>query len=556
MNTGNPRRGRPNAGQGRAYPGQPGQGQGQPGRSGRVTTRRRSASSKRQKRRSRIAGRRDAMLRVGAVLGGFALLVGLAMIFPAAGDSGKAGAQSVRVPVDQATLACPESAFVRGSTTTEVAAVAAPSKLDDVAAGEVGPGKNTGGELTIGDLAGGKPVAKANRREQQATTTVRKGGQQPLVAEGTKGLAPGATAGQITRTTSGPSRGLSEAACTNPGSEFWFVGSGSAVGRHARLYLSNADDTAAQLDVLLYDEKGLIKDDATRSLEVGAHKQRVVKLDSYAPTSKRLAVQVKASRGRVVAAMRDDMVDGSTGQPLGIDWIPQASAPGTQLVVPGLAPGSGARVVTIVAPGDTSAVVDLGVMGKNNTFTPARLGRLEVPAGTVQQVSLDTATSRIASGLRISSDVPVTASVRSELGAKAGPRDFVHTAAVAPLTGPAVVPTTLSGSKIKSSLLLSALGRTTVDAQITLLAPDGRQQPPIKVTVPAGGTLETKLPGIKGASRYTVVVTPEEPGKLVGTRLQVESAEDGPLVSSWQLSTARTTTVRPVASPDPGVPLR
>jgi hypothetical protein len=492
------------------------------------------------------------MLRVGAVLGGFGLLVGIATLFPASGDSGKAAAQSVRVPVDQSTLACPESAFVKGSTSTEVAAVAAPSKLDDVAAGEA----SKGGELTIGELAGGKPLAKASRREQQATATVRKSGSQPLVAEGAQGLAPGATAGQITRTTSGPSRGLSEAACTSPGSEFWFVGSGSAVGRHGRLYLSNADDTAAQLDVLLYDEKGLIKDDATRSLEIGAHKQRVVKLDSYAPTSQRLAVQVKASRGRVVAAMRDDMVDGSTGTPLGIDWIPSASAPGTQLVVPGLAPGSGGRMLTIVAPGDTSAVVDLAVMGKDNTFTPAKLGRLEVPAGTVKQVSLESATSRIASGLRISSDVPVTASVRSDLGAKAGPRDFVHTAAVAPLAGPAVVPTTLNNSKTKASLLLSALGRTPVNAEITLLAPDGRQQPPVKVTVPAGGTLEAKLPGIKGASRYTVVVTPEEPGKLVGTRLQVESTEDGPLVSSWQLSTGRTTTVRPVASPDPGVALR
>lgn len=524
-----------------------------------MTTRRRSGSgsgsSKRQQRNRRptpIAGRRDAMLRVGAVLGGFGLLVGLATLFPASGDDRKAAAQSVRVPVDQATLACPESAYVKGSTTTEVAAVAAPSKLDDVAAGEA----SKGGELTIGDLAGGKPLAKAGRREQQASTAVRKAGQQPLLAEGTQGLAPGATAGQITRTTSGPARGLSEAACTSPGSEFWFVGPGSAVGRHGRLYLSNADDTAAQLDILLYDEKGLIKDDATRSLEVGAHKQRVVKLDAYAPTSQRLAVQVKASRGRVVAAMRDDMVDGSSGTPLGIDWIPSASAPSKQLVVPGLAGGSGARVLTIVAPGDTSAVVDLGVMGKDNTFTPAKLGRLEVPAGTVKQVALESATARVASGLRISSDVPVTASVRSDLGPKDGPSDFAHTAAVAPLTGPAVVPTTFNGSKIESSLLLSALGRTPVDAEITLLAPDGRQQPPIKVTVPAGGTLETKLPGIKGSSRYTVVVTPAEPGKLVGTRLQVETADDGPLVSSWQLSTGRTTTVRPVASPDPGVALR
>lgn len=516
----------------------------------RVTSRRRSAKTRRPRRQTPITGRRDALVRVGAVLGGFALLVGLATLFPASGDDSRTVAKSVRVPIDQAILACPESAFVKGTTSTEVTAVAAPAKLDDIAAGEA-----KGGELAIDELAGGKPVVQVKRREQQATTSVRKPGQQPLVALGTRALAPGASAGQLTRTTSGPVRGLSEAACTNPGSEFWFVGAGSAVGRHGRLYLSNADDTAAQVDVILYDEKGVINDDSTRSLEIAPHKQRVVKLDSYAPTSKQLAVKVKAARGRVVAAMRDDMVDGSSGQPLGIDWIPAASAPSEQLVIPGLAPGSGARVLTLVAPGDTSAVVDLSVMGKGSTFIPSKLGRLEVPAGTVKQVAMESATGGDASALRISSDVPVTASVRSDVGARDGRRDFVHTAAVAPLTGAAVVPSTMNGSKVKSSLLLSALGRSTVEAEIALLTPDGRQEQPIKVSIPAGGTIEAKLPGVKGSSRYTIVVTPAEPGKLVGTRLQVESAEDGPLVSSWQLVTGRTSTVRPIATPDPGVGL-
>jgi hypothetical protein len=127
------------------------------GGTSRVTSRRRSATkTKRPRRQTPITGRRDALVRVGAVLGGFALLVGLATLFPASGDESRAAAQLVRVPVDQAILACPESAFAKGTTTTEVTAVAAPARLDDVAAGEASPGTNTGGELSIGELAGGK----------------------------------------------------------------------------------------------------------------------------------------------------------------------------------------------------------------------------------------------------------------------------------------------------------------------------------------------------------------------------------------------------------------
>jgi hypothetical protein len=72
------------------------------------------------------------------------------------------------------------------------------------------------------------------------------------------------------------------------------------------------------------------------------------------------------------------------------------------------------------------------------------------------------------------------------------------------------------------------------------------------VTVRPGSTVELKLEPPKGTERYAVVVTPDRGGPLYGTRLLVENAKDGPMVSSWPLATGETTAVRPVARPDIG----
>jgi Family of unknown function (DUF5719) len=338
--------------------------------------------------------------------------------------------------------------------------------------------------------------------------------------------------------------------CQSSGSEFWFVGAGSQLGRHGRLYLTNTDSAVARVDLRLFDEKGPVESEGTRGLAVAPHEQVVVELDKLAPTSKRLAVAVATKRGRVVAALRDDAVDGET--PIGIDWIPAATRPAKDILVPGVAPGAGRRVLTVVAPEDATAGVDLTLLAPGGTFRPVDLSHLEIKPGSVHEVRLDSATNKQAAAVRLTSDVPVTASVRTEMGSADGVRDIAYTSAIRSLSGPAVVPVTSAGPGQTATLLLSTPSRRAVHASATLVGSDGRQLGSTKVVVKPGSTVALELKPPKGQRQYTVVVRSDDGGPLYGARLHVETAESGPMVSAWPLTSAVVTSIRPVSRSDHG----
>ena len=57
------------------------------------------------------------------------------------------------------------------------------------------------------------------------------------------------------------------------------------------------------------------------------------------------------------ATVDDDQMTGLLS--IGTDWIPPATMPTTKLYVPGVLPGDGARVLTVVSPGENDALVNL-----------------------------------------------------------------------------------------------------------------------------------------------------------------------------------------------------
>ncbi len=494
-------------------------------------------------------------VRLGAVVAALIALVVAAGLVPPSMNTASTPLQPTRVLLERATLACPESGFVQGSLATEVGAVAAPA--DPAAEGFAvmpppGDAPPTSAEprLEMTALGEAKPRASGDQRERLVSFAVRKTKVPPLVVSAQGSVAPGVTASQISRGARGSLRGLAEVSCQGPGSEFWFVGTGSQLGRHGRLYLTNTDSAVARVDLRLFDEKGPVESEGTRGLSVPPHKQVVVELDKLAPTSQRLAAAVVTKRGRVVAAMRDDAVDGET--PIGVDWIPSATRPAKDVLVPGVASGSGRRVLTIVAPEESTASVDLSLLAPGGTFRPVDLSQLEIKPGTVREIQLDTATNKQAAAVRLTSDVPVTASVRTELGAATGVRDVAYTSAVRSLSGPAVVPVTSAGPGRSATLLLSTPSRRAVHASATLVGIDGRQLSSTKVVVKPGSTVEVKLVPPKEQRRYVVVVRSDDGGPLYGARLQVESPKSGPMVSAWPLTSAAITSIRPVSRPDHG----
>jgi hypothetical protein len=487
-------------------------------------------------------------IRLGLVVGALAALVVAANLLPTA-QGPTTTLQATRLPLERATFICPDSSYDKGATSTDIAAVAASGQGSLLDAG-LRIAHHAKPRLDLNPLGDPTPLASGDRREHLLTHAVRRPKQPPVVVSAQGSIAPGTTAGQITRTRQGTLRGMAESGCASPGSEFWFVGTSSQLGRHGRVYLTNTDNADAQVELRLYDEKGPVDADHIPSVTVDARSQEVVELDQLAPTSKRLAVSVVTTRGRVVAALRDDALEGET--PVGVDWIPPAVRPGRDVVVPGVAPGRGERVLSIVAPGDSTASVDLSVLAAEGSFQPADIGRVDVKPGTVTEVRLDSATRRQAAAVRLTSDVPITATMRSELGPSTGVRDVAYTSASRSLSGPAVVPVTLGGPDHSATLVLSTPGSRAVRASAKLADADGRSLGSKKLVVKPGSTISLELTPSKKADRYVLVVQPEDGGPLYGARFLVETADDGPMMSVWPLASGQTTAIRPVTRADLG----
>ena len=212
-----------------------------------------------------------------------------------------------------------------------------------------------------------------------------------------------------TRSTSDDIRGLASTECAAPGNDFWFVGSGAAVGRRGRLYLSNAESVPAVVDVALYGPDGPIDAPSGRGITLAAGAQRVLKLDALAPDVERFGVHVQVRQGRVAAALRDQQVQGLT--PLGADWVPASHAPARRLVLPGVPPGAGERHLMILVPGDSDAIVQVRLIAVDGSFAPSGLDVTEARAGRVSDIDLAPFAGGQAVAVELKSDQPITAGV-------------------------------------------------------------------------------------------------------------------------------------------------
>jgi hypothetical protein len=458
-----------------------------------------------------------------AVLAALAAGIGTAEAVPPPDRSGRPVPAAARVPVSSATAVCPDPLADSGSA-TQVAVVAGLG-----ADGSAGSART--GRATVASLDG-SPVARVPSGGGLLDYDAVKG-IDALVVSASGAFAPGLAASMVTRTPEGDLRGLAGTTCSAPGTDFWFVGSGSEVGRRGRVYLTNPSDAVAVADVELFGPQGPIEAAAARGVSVAPHAQQVLQLDALAPDKERLAVHVAVRQGRLAAAVRDSWVKGL--DPLGLDWVPAATAPGRHQVVPFVpAGGGGDRMLQIVAPGDADAVVALRVMSSSGTFTPAGLESVDVPAGSVAQVDVTKVADSDGNGandenlaLLLDADVPVTAGLlarRANRGEAAG--ELGWTAAAPALDGPAVFPGARTAAGTRTELML--LSERTATVEVGLLAPDGRRTSQT-VQLQAGSTDTLALAPPDGVSSYAVVVRPVSGSGVRGAVMVTEDAAHGPL---------------------------
>ncbi len=159
---------------------------------------------------------------------------------------------------------------------------------------------------------------------------------------------------------------------------------------------------------------------------------------TWRPQRGDLAVGVLAQRGRVVAVVSDLRRD--TGRRRsGHEWLPATDEPTRTPLLAGLSVGTGVRRTLLVAnPSELDAVVAVRLSGTTGTFTPTGTPSLTVAPGAVGVLALPTSSAGRPGAVRLSSDVPVLAAVRSTRAgddAYAGPADRLRGPALAPVLG-------------------------------------------------------------------------------------------------------------------------
>jgi len=241
----------------------------------------------------------------------------------------------------------------------------------------------------------------------------------------------------------------------------------------------------------------------------------------------------------------------TNGKPAGVDWLNASAPPATMVFVPATAPGAGMRILSVANPSDLQATVSLTVNGPNGPFKPAGLETVQVPAGSVKTVKLDTILNGDPSAITVSSDQPVTASMRSS---DASGTDFASIGAAEALTGPAylVLPT----HQQPAVLQVTAPGKTG-SVKFELRDATGRVLQTRAVDVVGGATTAISFPA---QPRPTYLMVEQTRGTVVAGVTLMPAAKPGDddvaQVAAWPLNTSLVFRAQLGAQPDLTAALR
>ncbi|MEV7395651.1 DUF5719 family protein [Aeromicrobium sp. NPDC092404] len=432
-----------------------------------------------------------------------ALLVGLALVAPSSSDPARPPS---RVTVTEASYACPA-----GSTIT-------------VAAGQV----RAGAGAVASVFPGGDRDADL---EDPATwrTSVVDGSGVMVQQQGRASGPVGFFAGTAPKKGGG---GLVVGSCPGVVDDAWLLGLGSGGKHFSTLILTNLADTPAAVDLSLWGPKGKIDAVGSEGIVVKPASVRRIRLDDLAAGETELALHVHRRRGSLSAVVNDS----STSVFSGTEPISATLSPRRSQVVGGLVEGTEGRTLMLVNPGQSTARVDVKVIGAKSTFAPSGLEQIKVRAESTRSVTVPKSAGAGAQALRVTSDQPVSASVRLA----PDDEDYAYAEAVPALTGPAIVPVDI-GPEIKvPRLLLTAPGAA---ASVDVQAYDAsmRRLASTEVKIKARTTTWTRL---ETAEAAYYVVTPRG-GKVVAAATYVK--DDG--ISSLALTAAPVKVLSPQVRP-------
>lgn len=468
-----------------------------------------------------------------AAVGVLALAVGIAEVHPPTGQAAAPGV-TVRTPVQHSSLVCPPPLqSLTGSTVYSLAVPGAQAGGAASGTAVLGALPGTGTATAPAPLAkqtavGGASTAKAATGDKAAA----------LLATADGSAAPGFT---VQQTTTGPGNALSGTSCTAPATDFWFAGADSAKGSSDYVELTNAEATAADVDLQIFGPSGEIDSPAAHNISVPAAGTSSLLLSSLlSPGNDNVAltVHVLVRSGRVGAALHADT--GSTGA----DWIP-ATVSGSSAVIPGLPGDISGGQLTVFVPDGIDADLKVQLASTNGWITPAGHETVHAKSGMVTVVDLGALTHGAPAAMRLTpSDpkqaVPFVAGVSVQRGKGKSARDVAYLPAASPIGQRATV---AGNSATDTTLLLTATDGAAV-VKVSEIGTDGTPTTQ-SVSVQAGATVAVTPKGPAGT--YAVTVEPVSGGPVYAARMISRTVGSVPAFTIQQMPDDHSTVQIPRA---------
>lgn len=222
--------------------------------------------------------------------------------------------------------------------------------------------------------------------------------------------------------------------CTAPASSQWFVGGTSDVSSKGVIYLVNSGLSLSIVDVFTWSENG---EQAVKTLSLKANSRAAVRLDSLAPGDSDIVVQVVSRSGRVNSYLVDERVKGL--QKLGGDSVNSTASPLRKFVITGIPQQlvnkkPPTHYLRIFVPGVADANFSLELLSSDGRFIPTGFNERRLESGKVVELELKPKVANGAFAIKLTSDQPIVAAVRSRATSN-GNSDFVWST-----PSPALVP--------------------------------------------------------------------------------------------------------------------
>ncbi|TNC31227.1 DUF5719 family protein [Mumia zhuanghuii] len=399
-----------------------------------------------------------------------ALLLGVGELRTASDEPAVTGTSAQEIST--VAYGCP--AFVQrgASSATTVAVTSLPGDFPD------------GGTREALRLPGTGPVAALAESPRGAWATALTGRRaRALLVEASGGRAPGTVAFSASVADATDGGGATVGACPRPAPERWFVGAGSTAQRRTALVLTNTSSNPGVVDVSMYGTAGEVDGVGATGIVVEPQTSRVVRLEQLAAGETEMAVRVVVRRGAVAVAATDASSVGTAAA--GSELLPPSALPSNTVTVAGVPAHRASRTLLVANPSERTATVSLSIATNDGVFTPTGLESIDVAPQAVTSVTLPASISARAYSVRMTSDVPVTASVRTTTGS-----DHAYAVAAMPWEGTAVMPVSI-GSSLRpggAALLVAPEGEAAAQVRLTAHDESGAEVGSADLAAAAGST--------------------------------------------------------------------